>query len=94
MSSKLPTITLITKPGCHLCDLARQVVVRVCADMSVPFVGQSLHDIENPDPMLWEQIPVTLIDGDPHDYWRVSESRLRAVLAARLEASALAGSAE
>ena len=28
----------------------------------------------------WEQIPVTLVDGRPHDFWRVSEDRLRAAL--------------
>jgi Glutaredoxin-like domain (DUF836) len=27
-----------------------------------------------------EMIPVTLIDGVQHDYWRVDEARLRAAL--------------
>jgi hypothetical protein len=27
-------------------------------------------------------IPVTLIDGEQHDFWRVSEPRLRAALTA------------
>lgn len=94
MSPQKPTITLITKPGCHLCDLAREVVVRVSTDMSVPFVEQSMNNLENPDPMLWEQLPVTLIDNEPHDYWRVSESRLRSALAARIEAATLAASGE
>ena len=39
------------------------------------------------DPELLErwadQIPVTLVDGRQHDYWRVDEDRLRAA-AARL----------
>jgi hypothetical protein len=29
----------------------------------------------------WEQIPVTLVDGVQHDYWRVDPARLRAALA-------------
>ena len=29
-----------------------------------------------------EQIPVTLVDGHPHDFWRVSADRLRAALTA------------
>jgi hypothetical protein len=29
----------------------------------------------------WDKIPVTLIDGVQHDFWRVSEERLRAALA-------------
>ena len=28
----------------------------------------------------WDQIPVTLIDGVQHDFWHVSEERLRAAL--------------
>ena len=30
----------------------------------------------------WEQIPVTLIDGRQHDYWRVDPARLRRALQA------------
>jgi len=26
-------------------------------------------------------VPVTLVDGQPHDYWRVDQARLRAALA-------------
>ncbi|MBO3128453.1 glutaredoxin family protein [Dermatophilus congolensis] len=81
----MPTITLITKPGCHLCDLARDVVTRVADQLSVGFEEKSLPDMTDPDPILWEQIPVTYIDGEPHDYWRVSESRLRAELTERMQ---------
>ncbi len=28
----------------------------------------------------WEQIPVTLVDGEQHDFWRVDADRLRAAL--------------
>jgi hypothetical protein len=76
-----PRITLITRPGCHLCDDARAVVEAVGADLGVGWVELSIDD----DPQLreryWEQIPVTLVDGAQHDFWRVSEHRLRAALA-------------
>jgi len=75
-----PRITLIGKPGCHLCDDARVVVARVAADIGVGWVELNILD----DPALHEtyseQIPVTLVDGGPHDFWRVSEKRLRAAL--------------
>jgi hypothetical protein len=74
-------ITLIGKPGCHLCDEARAVVAGVAADLGIGWEELSILD----DPVLseryWEQIPVTLVDGRPHDFWRVSEERLRAALA-------------
>ena len=57
------------------------MVARVAADLGVGWEERSILD----DPALheryWEQIPVTLVDGAPHDFWRVSEDRLRAALA-------------
>ena len=73
-------ITLIGKPGCHLCDDARAVIARVAEDLGVGWEEVSITD----DPALaeeyWEQIPVMLVDGRRHDYWRVDEARLRAAL--------------
>ncbi|MBO1753653.1 glutaredoxin family protein [Allobranchiibius sp. CTAmp26] len=81
MVTQDPRITLIGKPGCHLCDEARAVIAAVAADTGVGWVEVSILD----DPALREQyaeqIPVTLVDGAQHDYWRVDEKRLRAALA-------------
>ncbi len=75
-----PRITLISKPGCHLCDPVREVISRVARDLGVPWVERSVLD--DPELAIYsEQIPVTLVDGLQHDYWRVDESRLRAALA-------------
>ena len=75
-------VTLIGRPGCHLCDSAREVVARVATDLGVGWEERSIDT----DPALrerWaEQIPVTLVDGRQHDYWRVDEARLRAALSA------------
>ena len=75
-------VTLIGKPGCHLCDAAREVVADVCAETGESFAELSILD----DPALadqyWERIPVTLVDGVPHDFWRVDRERLRAALRA------------
>ncbi|MGH8938616.1 MAG: glutaredoxin family protein [Actinomycetes bacterium] len=75
-----PRITLIGKPGCHLCDDAREVVARVAADLGVGWEERSILDDPQLHDRFWEQIPVTLVDGRPHDFWRVSEARLRAAL--------------
>ena len=76
-------VTLIGKPGCHLCDDARAVVARVAEDTGAGWQELSILD----DPQLyeryWEQIPVVLVDGEPHDFWRVDEERLRSALAGR-----------
>ena len=73
-------VTLIGKPGCHLCDEAREVVARVTADLGEEYEELSIADDPALNATYWEQIPVTLVDGAPHDFWRVSEARLRAAL--------------
>jgi len=74
-------VLLYSKPGCHLCDDARAVVERVCADL-----GTSYDEVDittSPDLMnaYADQIPVTFVDGRQHDFWRVDEARLRRALA-------------
>jgi hypothetical protein len=76
-----PRVTLIAKPGCHLCDDARAVIARVCGDLGVGWAERSILDDQDLHERYWEQIPVTLVDGEQHDYWRVDESRLRRALA-------------
>jgi glutaredoxin len=75
-----PRITLITKPGCHLCDEARDVIERVARDLHVQWVERSLLDDPALSAAYSEQIPVILVDGEQHDYWGVDEGRLRAAL--------------
>jgi len=75
-------VTLIGKPGCHLCDEAREVVARVTAELGEAFEERNILDDPALNERYWEQIPVTLVDGAPHDFWRVSEARLRAALLA------------
>ena len=76
-----PRVTLIGKPGCHLCDEAREVVARVTAELGEEYEELSILDDEALKQRYWEQIPVTLVDGEQHDFWRVSADRLRAALA-------------
>ena len=75
-----PRVTVMTKPGCHLCENAMVVVEQVCTELGV---GWTEVDITQ-DPELfaqwWEQIPVTLVDGVQHTFWRVDPARLRAAL--------------
>ena len=78
-------ITLLARPGCHLCDDARAVIERVAGELGV---GWEERDITaSPDDMreFWDKIPVTLVDGVQVDFWRVSETRLRAALGSRAE---------
>jgi glutaredoxin len=76
----VPRVTLLGKPGCHLCDDARLVVQRVAGELGVPWEERSILDDEELLAEYAEQIPVVLIDGRQHTFWRVDEARLRAAL--------------
>ena len=56
-------ITLIGKPGCHLCDDARAVIARVAADLRVGWEERPSPTTPSSRAAYWEQIPVTLVDG-------------------------------
>ena len=73
-------VTLYTRPGCHLCEDARAVVARVCEELGESFVEVDITTDEDLQDRYGEEIPVTLVDGRQHDFWRVDESRLRAAL--------------
>ncbi|QIG39724.1 glutaredoxin family protein [Microbacterium sp. 4R-513] len=81
----MTTLTLISKPDCHLCDVAREIVESVISDLPEGRVEVDEKSILD-DPALyelwWEKIPVVLIDGTVHAHWRVSPDRLRAALGA------------
>jgi glutaredoxin len=78
--SEAPRVRLYAKPGCHLCEDARVVIERVCADLGTSYDEVDIttsRDLMN----AWgDQIPVTFVDGAQHDFWRVDEQRLRHAL--------------
>lgn len=79
----MTTITLIGKPDCHLCDVAREIVELVVAerpDGEVEVVERSILDDAALYDAWWEKIPVVLVDGRFHAHWRVSADRLRDAL--------------
>lgn len=73
-------VTFVTRPGCHLCDVARPVVAGVCAELGVPWDELDISTDPAAYERWWEQIPVTLVDGEQHDFWAVDADRLRAAL--------------
>ncbi|CAB4673257.1 unannotated protein [freshwater metagenome] len=73
-------VTIVGKPGCHLCDEARAIVEQVCSETGATWDELSvLEDVALFD-SYWEKIPVLLIDGEIHDFWRVDPEKLRRAL--------------
>jgi hypothetical protein len=72
----VPLVTLYGKPGCHLCDDAREVVERVRADhpFELEEVDVSLAPELNRE--YGERIPVLELDGEELFEFHVDEAEL------------------
>jgi glutaredoxin len=69
-------LTLYTRDGCHLCEDAKAALARVAAR-----TGEGFTEVDiSTDPELTaeygDRIPVLMLDGAEHGYWRVEEDRL------------------
>ena len=76
-------VRVITRQGCHLCEAAEQIVAEVCARLDVRWQAVDIDTSEDSDDLLdehGEEVPVTFVDGEKHDFWRVDPARLEAAL--------------
>ncbi len=80
-------IKMLGKPGCHLCDDAREAIDEVMNDFKsrhpgteISFVEQSILDDEKLATKYFEEIPVIFINDKQHAYWRVDTERLTRAL--------------
>jgi glutaredoxin len=77
------TVTVMSRVGCHACEVAEEQVRRICGELGVEW---TVSDVDS-DPE-WraeygDLVPVILIDGVEHGYWKVEEDRFRAALSVR-----------
>lgn len=77
-------LTLLSKPGCHLCDAARDVVTSVTQtpEFATTVDVEELSILDDPalNDRYWDEIPVVLINGAVHNIWRVDPARLTEAL--------------
>jgi glutaredoxin len=76
-------VTVVSRQGCHLCEVAEAEVARICGELDVPWEVTDVDADTELRAEYGDQVPVILIDGQEHGYWRVEEVRFRAALAAR-----------
>jgi len=69
-------LTLITRPGCHLCEVAAAEMDRVAAASGETWVELNCEDDIELEREYGERIPVILLDGKEHGYFRVEPERL------------------
>lgn len=79
-SSDAARVTIYSRPGCHLCDQAEELVADVCAELGESYAVVLIDDDPELLARFTDEVPVTFVDGRQHDFWRVDPVRLRAAL--------------
>ncbi|MEV0086581.1 glutaredoxin family protein [Saccharopolyspora sp. NPDC050642] len=74
-------VTVMTREGCHSCADAISDVRRICAELDVPWSAQDVDADPELRAEFGDRVPVILIDGVEHGYWKVEEDRFRRALA-------------
>ncbi|WP_230973493.1 glutaredoxin family protein [Aeromicrobium terrae] len=73
-------VVVYTRPGCHLCEAAEEIVAAVCAETGDTWTTIDISGDEELTRRFTDEVPVTFVDGAQHDFWRVDPDRLRAAL--------------
>ena len=74
-------VTLLTRAGCHLCAEAARELRPMADELGFGYreVDVDLSAVLRAE--YADRVPVILLDGKEHGYWRVESDRLRAALA-------------
>jgi glutaredoxin len=74
-------VTIYSRRGCHLCEVAESVVRDVNKEVSFDLQVIYIDGDASLESEYGEEVPVTLINGKRHDYFKVDRARfIEAVL--------------
>jgi glutaredoxin len=68
-------VTIYSRTGCHLCEVAINQIESVKSKITFNLEIKLIDDNPELEKAYGEQVPVILIDQQPHDYWRVDVDR-------------------
>jgi glutaredoxin len=74
-------VTLLTRVGCHLCESAEQLLRRLSGELGFAYREADVDASTVLRDEYGDRVPVILIDGKEHGYWRVEEARFRKAVA-------------
>jgi glutaredoxin len=73
-------VSVVTRRGCHLCEDAESVVDRLARELGFSWNAVDVDQSRQLQDAYGDRVPVILLDGVEHGYWRVEEDRLRRAL--------------
>jgi glutaredoxin len=74
-------VTLLSRVGCHLCEEAEQLLRGLARELGFAYREVDVDGSDVLRNQFGDRVPVILIDGKEHGYWRVEESRFRKAVA-------------
>lgn len=80
MAAAAHQVTLITRVGCHLCEQAERALRMLAAELGFGYEELDVDADAGRRDEYSDRVPVILIDGKEHGYWRLEERRFRAAL--------------
>ena len=74
-------VTIYSRHNCHLCEVAKEVVESVRNEAELELEIIFIDGNAELEKLYGEEVPVTMINGKRHDYFRVERTRfIEAVL--------------
>jgi len=70
-------VTIYSRSNCHLCDVALGVLEKFRQEFNFKIVKILIDESPELEEKYGEQVPVILINDQPHDFFRVDPERFR-----------------
>ena len=76
-ATEVTVVTLYSRHNCHLCEQALQELENLQSEFSFEIQEKFIDGDSKLEYEYGEQVPVTLIDGKRHDFFKVDPDRFR-----------------
>ncbi len=74
-------VEVMTRVGCPACATAEHDVSGICDELGVPWSATDVDTDAELRAEYGDRVPVILVNGREHGFWKVEPDRLRAALA-------------
>lgn len=70
-------VSVYSRSNCHLCEVALEVISKIQKDFKFTITKILIDGDTELEEKYGEQVPVILINNQPHDFFRVDPERFR-----------------